>query len=118
MVVVDQDFETWWQKYPRKVAKFAAQKAYRKARRMASVQELIDGIDRYVAHKPAYADFCHAATWLNSGRWLDEHDACVTSAVPLYTERQCPHEPRCENPGAWACVRKTQIDELKKSEAV
>ncbi len=66
------DFDQWWAKYPRKVGKLAAEKAYQKARTLATVDDLIDGIDRYLQMKPEYADFCHPTTWLTQGRWMDE----------------------------------------------
>lgn len=68
------DFEVFWQAYPRKVGKLAAMKAYAKARKIATAAELLTGIERYKRLKPAYADYCHPATWLNQGRWMDEPD--------------------------------------------
>lgn len=72
---LDAEFEGWWQAFPRKVGKLAARKAYAKARGQATSGELLGGVERYVRHKPAYADFCHPASWLNAGRWMDEYDA-------------------------------------------
>lgn len=72
-----QDFGVFWKEYPRKVGKLAALKAYEKARKSlgATQEEILSGVAAYVEHKPAYADFCHPATWLNQGRWMDEHEA-------------------------------------------
>jgi hypothetical protein len=75
------DFQAFWQSYPRKVGKLAAEKAYEKARkRGVTQQQLLDGIAAYVQHKPAYADFCHPATWLNQGRWDDEYAPATKTA--------------------------------------
>lgn len=65
-------FAAFWAAYPRKVGKIAAEKAYRKALKLAGHDELMDGVARYLKSKPPYADWCHPATWLNQGRWMDE----------------------------------------------
>ena len=67
-------FDEFWAAYPRKVGKIAAEKAYRKAVKLASHDEIMDGVRRYLKAKPAYADWCHPATWLCQGRWMDEPD--------------------------------------------
>jgi hypothetical protein len=81
-----QDFVEFWQAYPRRIGKLAAQKAYEKARKSGvTQQQLLDGIAAYVAHKPAYADWAHARTWLSQGRWEDEYDVPVSKpSKPAY----------------------------------
>lgn len=70
-----QEFVVFWDRYPRKIGKLAAAKAYERARkRGVTHQQIIDGIDRYMANKPEYADWCHATTWLNQGRYDDEYE--------------------------------------------
>jgi hypothetical protein len=98
--VLGDEFETFWKRYPRRVGKLAAMKAYRKARTLATDQEILDGVDRYIAAKPAYADWCFPATFLNQGRWLDELDP-VTS---LSYDWHCPHTPHCPHRAACAIV--------------
>lgn len=68
----EAEFLEWWKAYPNRVGKIAAQAAYRKAKKLATAQELLDGIERYRHMKPDYADWCHPTTWLNHGRWMDE----------------------------------------------
>lgn len=68
------DFDEFWAVYPRKVGKFAAAKAYVRARKHASQEQILAGVDRYLRNRPGYADWCHPTTWLNQGRWLDEAD--------------------------------------------
>ncbi len=77
----DEDFAEFWALYPRHTAKFTARAAFDKARLLATQSEILDGIRRYVLLKPAYADWCIPATFLNQGRWLDEPDSvpAVTS---------------------------------------
>lgn len=86
-------FEQFWDIYPRKVGKIAAAKAYCKARQSASHADIMAGLRRYLTSKPAYADWCHPATWLNQGRWMDEPDAKPVK----------PAEQSLEN-AAW-CIR-------------
>lgn len=68
------EFESWWPKCPRKVAKGAARRAYRTARAKASPEQLSAGITRYASamagKDPQY--IAHPATWLNGERWNDE----------------------------------------------
>lgn len=70
----EQEFEDWWRAYPRKVGKGAALMAYRTARREATPEALLSGVERYsrsVAGKdPEY--IAHPTTWLRQKRWLDE----------------------------------------------
>ncbi len=71
--VADGEFEAWWKEVPRKVGKGQARKAYRLARKKASLEELLLSIRRYAAGRdgedPQYT--VHPATWLNGERWLD-----------------------------------------------
>lgn len=69
-----QEFVVFWERYPRKVGKLAAEKAYQRARKSGvTQQQILDGIDRYMANKPEYADWAHPTTWLNQGRWDDDY---------------------------------------------
>jgi hypothetical protein len=69
----DEAFERWWPHYPRKVAKGAALKAYRQARRKASEAELLSGVMRYAHERTDQDDKYtkHPATWLNAECWND-----------------------------------------------
>lgn len=86
---ITQGFQDFWQQYPRKIGRLVAQKAYAAVRqRGVSHEALIAGIENYVAHKPAYADWCHPSTWLRAGRWLDEYDD-PAPVVPVYWWDEC-----------------------------
>lgn len=65
------DFETWWDLYPRKVGKKAAERKYRIARQDVDAETLVLGLQSYLATKPADQAWCHPATWLHQGRWED-----------------------------------------------
>lgn len=71
---LESEFAAFWQAYPRRVAKLAALKAYEKARKLASAEAILAGVQRYKQAKPEYADWCHPTTFLNQGRWLDEYE--------------------------------------------
>ncbi|BAQ90246.1 possible transcription regulator [uncultured Mediterranean phage uvMED] len=74
-VVVEQ-FNKFWEKYPRKTAKAPAQKAYAKAHMKISFEELMEKLDIFIeAHKDTNKQFLpHASTWLNQERWNDEYE--------------------------------------------
>lgn len=65
-------FDDWYSRYPHKVQRGAAEKAFPKALKLASLQELIDGVERYVASKPSDRPYQNPATWLNGKGWLDQ----------------------------------------------
>lgn len=65
-------FDVFWEAYPRKVGKLAAEKAWKRAD-LPDLDVLLAALAVYVRTKPADIDFCHPVTWLNQGRWLDEH---------------------------------------------
>lgn len=71
------EFETWWKVWPRKVAKDAARKAYRSARRKKVTADhlLTSATAQVAAWKAAGKEqefIPHASTWLNQARYNDE----------------------------------------------
>jgi hypothetical protein len=68
------EFDQWYAGYPRKEAKDAAKKAFTKARKSASLQELLSGLEQYIKTTKGQERRFIAlpATWLNAGRWQDE----------------------------------------------
>ena len=72
----DNSFETFWQAYPRKIDKAAAQRTFQSIlqARKATAAELIDGAERYAQERagqnPKYTK--HPKTWLNAGSWQNE----------------------------------------------
>ncbi len=70
----EADFDIFWEQYPHKVGKGAARKAFEGIQKSnkANLQELIDGLSRYVQTKPPDRNWCNPATWLNQERWGDE----------------------------------------------
>jgi len=86
------DFEEFWAAYPRRVVKLAAQKAYTTARKTATQEQLLLGIEAYKRTKPAYAYWCHPKTWLTQGRWMDEPETATTGSCP-----RCGTVPKCQS---------------------
>jgi uncharacterized protein YdaU (DUF1376 family) len=74
------DFASWYEAYPRHVARKRAEKAYLAARTKVPAEALLSAIERYRAGKPAYADWKHPASWLNGECWADEYGA--TESIP------------------------------------
>lgn len=107
------DFPTWWARYPHKVGKFAAIKAYTKALKQATPDQLQAGLERYITDKPEYAAWCHPATWLNQGRWMDE--ITPMRNVDTFTQKpdQYGHFPPCQN--MQDCTRKALAEARAKA---
>lgn len=93
------EFGEFWAAYPRHVGKLAAIKAYAAARKLASAEDILAGVERYKASKPAYADWCHPSTFLAQGRWMDEDDTPRVQQVQVQDWR-CQHQPACYNVSA------------------
>ncbi len=72
---IQEEFDDWYQRYPRKVSRGAAERAFATARNSGvSLESLIKGVKHYagqVAGQEARY-IKHPATWLNGKCWLDE----------------------------------------------
>lgn len=68
-------FDGFWKVYPRKIGKDAATKAYASALNRATAEQILAGAIAYAESQkgkdPQYT--AHPTTWLNAGRWADEH---------------------------------------------
>lgn len=82
-------FDEFWAAYPKKVAKQAAIKVWKKASKTTDTQDIIDGAQRYAEQvkreKTERAYIKSPDGWLNAGRWEDEiTPAPTTSKNPLW----------------------------------
>lgn len=69
----DESFAAFWDAYPLKAGKGAAQKAWRKAIKAALPADIIAGAERYRDDPIRKPDFTkHPDRWLEDQRWLDE----------------------------------------------
>jgi len=66
------EFERFWESYPRKVGKKVAEKALAKALRETSIDTIIEAVARQAPLWTEPKFIPHPATWLNAGRWADE----------------------------------------------
>lgn len=70
------EFEQWWAKYPKKVGKQAALKAFRNAQNRPRIDDLLAALRRACTSEQWRKDggqfIPNPATWLNQGRWDDE----------------------------------------------
>jgi hypothetical protein len=86
-----EDFERFWKAYPHRIGKKDAFNKLQKAMKAgASLQALLDGIEVYVAHKPADRPYCNPSTWLNQERWKDEHVTNGSGGVSAYRPPSSP----------------------------
>jgi hypothetical protein len=66
-------FDVFWDVYPRRVAKKAAQRAWATACKNTPPENIIEGAKRYRDDPHRDAQYtAHPATWLNNERWFDD----------------------------------------------
>jgi len=70
----EKEFSTFWDRYPLKVGKKAALKAYQARRRSGvTAEEILEGLSKYLAYKTATAERHHnPATFLGPNEWFRE----------------------------------------------
>lgn len=76
--VASEEFETFWNIYPRKVAKRDALKAWKgvmSGKDAPTVAQVLAGVERYKAQKLDPKFVAYPASWLRAGRWSDEVNA-------------------------------------------
>lgn len=71
----EEAFNQFWEFYPYRQGKSKAKAALKKALKDASLEDIIEGVERYKRHKEPWRNWCLPATFLNQGRWEDEWDA-------------------------------------------
>jgi hypothetical protein len=102
---LEADFADWYGRYPHRVGRAAAERAYRAARKRGATREaLLSGAARYRERlaQPEAPRPCNPATWLAQDRWLDEPmppqtpsriKACGRSIAPEPTPSPPPPPP-------------------------
>lgn len=78
----DADFEFFWNRYPKKVAKADARKAWKQTSKARPDQETLMGCLALSCLKWVGIDakfIPHPATWLRSERWADEIEPCTAA---------------------------------------
>lgn len=109
----ESEFDRFWRAFPKRVGRLAAQRAFQKARKIATLADILGGVATYTRTKPSYADWCHPATWLNAGRWMDEVEAkpAPLGAARRWQWEDCPHQPHCGSAGR--CLQRQELDAYK-----
>lgn len=78
-------FDDFWRAYPRRKDKLDAQRAWVKALKLATAEEIIEGAKRYA--RTAQEPFIKLpATFLNKGSWMDE-DLALAPVVDAVDSR-------------------------------
>ena len=80
----DEEFEAVWKAYPRKVGKGNAKKAWTKARKIASKDEIAPGLWNHIKvwnGGTAKDKIPHLSTWLNGERWHDDANAAANRSA-------------------------------------
>ena len=66
-------FDRFWSVYPRKAGKQDAQRSFERALKVATLDEILAGAQKYADDPNRVAQFtAHPSTWLNQGRWSDD----------------------------------------------
>ncbi len=70
----EEQFETFWRTYPRRIGKGAARKSFEKALRLESFDGIMSGLQRQLSYYSSKEQqfIPHPTTWLNQERWSDE----------------------------------------------
>lgn len=87
------EFDHFWQAFPNKVGKRAAEKSFIAARKRVSFADLMGGLVAYV-NKADDRHWCNPTTWLNQDRWLDrpsQQPARAGPAKPMTASQMLLH---------------------------
>ena len=88
----EDEFAEWYASYPRKRARGDAAKAFKTARKKATLAQLLDGVQRSIAQWDAEGrdatKLPYPATWLRAESWADQDDQWVSSQPQLRSGAQ------------------------------
>jgi len=87
----DDGFATFWDRYPKKVAKLQTKKAWKKLKPSGRLlADLMAGLERATSSANWQKDggqfIPHPATWLNGRRWEDQTISADSSAPPNFPQ--------------------------------
>lgn len=77
---MDQQFQEFWDAYPRHTDRAKAEAAFRRARKRYPLSLILGGVERLVAERRDPQFIPHPTTWLNGRRWEDEPVAASRAA--------------------------------------
>jgi hypothetical protein len=99
-----QEFNTFWDIYPRKLGKGEAKGAFVKAVDKFGADVVLDGVRKFASdpNLPAPQFVPRAATWLNQERWDDEpYSAVDPASIPGVSRGVAPRSPYVGGPREW-----------------
>jgi len=110
------DFDEFMERYPLVVAPLAARRAYWQARHLATRLDLLEGVERYVAHlgRHRWLSPAHPTTWLNGGRWMDQYPGDAPDRRRRFDQYPCPHQTHCCSP--YTCQHLQELAATKVSQ--
>ena len=77
-VTIESDFDMFWGAYPKKVGKDKARIAWNKKKDKPHIELILESVQAYKTSKKVKEGFvCLPTTWINEGRWHDEHEQHV-----------------------------------------
>lgn len=93
----DNGFKSFWQAYPKKVGKKAAETAWRKAKGKPPLSQIINAISKQAKSEQWRKDdgqfIPNPTTWINQGRWDDDLTGTTQDVDPIAAWEQA-HERR------------------------
>jgi hypothetical protein len=98
-----QEFNTFWDIYPRKLGKGEAKGAFVKAVDKFGADVVLEGVSRFASdpNLPAPQFIPRAATWLNQERWEDEPYSAVDPASIPGVQKGVRKSPYVGGPREW-----------------
>lgn len=91
---IHQQFNSFWEVYPRKLGKGEAKAAFAKAVNKFGAEIILEGVTKFAAdpNLPAVQFIPRAATWLNQERWEDEpYTAMTPEQIPGVQKGKSPY---------------------------
>jgi len=110
----EHEFSTFWERYPLKVGRKAALKAYQTRRRAgATAEEILAGLSRYLAYKEARQERHHnPATFLGPNEWFREPWTVQENDLARGREKRRQDEEPVLDPkfrGEWTPISQERI---------
>jgi hypothetical protein len=113
--LLEEEFEKFWNYYPRKVEKLAARKVFEKLFGKYR-QEMLDGVERLAAdpNLPPKQFIPYPASWLNAGGWDSEpYPVRVLSKEELKAQQDAEFAARRERERAKQ-IEQQRLDEIER----
>ncbi len=111
-------FEEFWDRYPRKVAKKRAKAAYLKALKSNTHDDIIFGLSQHLpsleAKEPRFVP--HAATWLNDERFTDAAESPSGNAGLNGSNNRSMAEDIADRASRWAARKEAELQAPQQSD--